>query len=1132
MAPRLIGWLWGSVASLFGAPRIKKKVRSKKSISPARRRAKTFTVTRILKYKTQILTNMTLYKLSKGNTVPGSNRVINIDQALKNRQRDFSGDAKAVKQWYWCDQCEGVYNNHKHTTCPGRAKKMTVGPMDILLGRKKKDQRDEAASSLPQQPLLNDENVSTINLDASTPEEIQEEESEAREKPWTSDAKYSWFAGSLDAVDRALTGDSGRANRCNQTRKDQTPCQCRPKGSIPKNLNSNIFLDPPNPLLFHEQNYDPMVWTRVRIYFWLPELFFSKWVKHMPCPKCGDVAGAVKRKGWSKNGPRRVSCLGREFDIIWKYYYCSECKCEFQGGDLDVIKKLPEFIQAQFPIAFRTSRTAIDKTFAALIDRQVVKGQSFADIQNMYQEINNTFYYQTMLSYMQLGLAERSEGSFIWSQHLIQEFPEYKERAGWYGIVPCTPFLVRAYEKRSSELYECRARFMSSLTGEVLKADHTYKIAKLPSINSTTPFKGMYSVLNEVGQVLGYWMTTSDSLTEIDSDLSALRLRNNGAPNSGIKLFYTDRCCLDDGQMFRFFPELLTSEDEPRRLLLDPFHFLNRFDVPKYHPLFKLFMSRLRMALFVDSYEDVMIARAIAALEDSSSARVSNGELAAQQKIRRKIPAAQLVTARVKNVVETFQMLDAYFRTDRFTKTAENCFKHLERGCLSDHPEVNLYREMPGGLNSRHKKFKCARGTSQNENYHGKVVEAYGGFRMRPELFDLILMDFNTRWNINRGISYGIYQEYKVYDISLINSIWDFFQKNRRHFSPNAQMHVAPFAQSTSELENFGCKATACRTKASVFDSTIDLEDADAELVVREATEGDSDEDFFEDAREMNYEALRREVLDKLYYKQYIPTEIRQPEEYSQLFDILEKTQKETVDGQEISELWNKQELKKMLEDGGFLKVQSKEVIELALKQAEEMAITAQSLDGNEHLLHDLNKNLRVMSTEVEILPALPAFEPDIITTNIFEEAGLIHGNEVFHDASDFVLNVPENTDRTDASVACRRWQIEWPRISLAQYCSELNAKFPPYIDDTQMNEYPDPDEIKVWKDHYGDGFGLCGGCFWPSFVWRNDGAKKTKFYINGHLCNSGICNVTGKQLNKNALKNYKKRVKRRKLNE
>ena len=45
----------------------------------------------------------------------------------------------------------------------------------------------------------------------------------------------------------------------------------------------------------------------------------------------------------------------------------------------------------------------------------------------------------------------------------------------------------------------------------------------------------------------------------------------------------------------------------------------------------------------------------------------------------------------------------------------------------------------------------------------------------------------------------------------------------------------------------------------------------------------------FEDALEMNYEGLRREVLNNMYFTQYLPSEIRKPEEYKKLLDILEQ---------------------------------------------------------------------------------------------------------------------------------------------------------------------------------------------------------------------------------------------------
>jgi hypothetical protein len=316
------------------------------------------------------------------------------------------------------------------------------------------------------------------------------------------------------------------------------------------------------------------------------------------------------------------------------------------------------------------------------------------------------------------------------------------------------------------------------------------------------------------------------------------------------------------------------------------------------------------------------------------------------------------------------------------------------------------------------------------------------------------------------------------------------FQKHRNHFAVSADLKLVPFAQSTKELERFGCNATAGRTRTSVFDATAELENADPDLVYHEV-----DQERFEDALEMNYEALRREVLDNLYYTQYIPTEIRQPEEYKKLLDILEQTQKNEVTSQEVSELWNRSELEKLLEEGGFMKVQSPEIIELALKQTQDMAATAQMLDGKEHLLQTLHTNLRTTSVEVEIKAALPA-----------AEVGNSGFNEVFYDATSFIQ----------------------PFVVGAS--SSSSRELPRNLTRDDMIDYPNPETIQRWKTLYGDTFGLCGGCYWPSFVSEDSEGKSKKIYINGHKRNAGTCNVTDKQLNKNALKSYKNKVKRVKL--
>ena len=222
------------------------------------------------------------------------------------------------------------------------------------------------------------------------------------------------------------------------------------------------------------------------------------------------------------------------------------------------------------------------------------------------------------------------------------------------------------------------------------------------------------------------------------------------------------------------------------------------------------------------------------------------------------------------------------------------------------------------------------------------------------------------------------------------------------------------------------------------------------------------------------------------------------------MLDILEQTQKKEVTSQEVSELWNRSELEKQLEEGGFMKVQSPEMIELALKQAQDMAATAQMLDGKEHLLQRLHSNLRLSSAEVQIQPALPP-----------TQLSLTLSNDVFYDAPNvmplFPAFVAENTDTSSSG-------------------SYLDSELPQNVDKNQIQHYPAPEAIQCWKDQFEETFGLCGGCFWPSFPWKDQEGKKTKLYINGHECNAGICNVTGKTLNKNALKSYKRKAKRRKL--
>jgi len=45
---------------------------------------------------------------------------------------------------------------------------------------------------------------------------------------------------------------------------------------------------------------NPSLWHARRVYFWVPELFYPRRVKHIPCPECGNVDGLVKMSGWNR----------------------------------------------------------------------------------------------------------------------------------------------------------------------------------------------------------------------------------------------------------------------------------------------------------------------------------------------------------------------------------------------------------------------------------------------------------------------------------------------------------------------------------------------------------------------------------------------------------------------------------------------------------------------------------------------------------------------------------------------------------------------------------------------------------------------------------------------------------------
>ena len=73
------------------------------------------------------------------------------------------------------------------------------------------------------------------------------------------------------------------------------------------------------------------------------------------------------------------------------------------------------------------------------------------------------------------------------------------------------------------------------------------------------------STMNEFGQIVGYWMTCTQSLCEIKSDMEAVARRYESTSQSGPTAFYTDNCCKDRRILSEAFPSLTNGVQDHHR---------------------------------------------------------------------------------------------------------------------------------------------------------------------------------------------------------------------------------------------------------------------------------------------------------------------------------------------------------------------------------------------------------------------------------------------------------------------------------------------------------------------------------------------------------------------------------------
>eukprot|EP00956_Cyclotella_meneghiniana_P037457 scaffold139138_cov23-Cyclotella_meneghiniana.AAC.1 len=89
--------------------------------------------------------------------------------------------------------------------------------------------------------------------------------------------------------------------------------------------------------------------------------------------------------------------------------------------------------------------------------------------------------------------------------------------------VPSAAYLI----SRVIILMESEANYwnkkMQLIDGRHLSGDHSFKLTKCILSNKTKPFTAMYTLMNEYGQVAGWWFTTGTGMNELEESFKKLK---------------------------------------------------------------------------------------------------------------------------------------------------------------------------------------------------------------------------------------------------------------------------------------------------------------------------------------------------------------------------------------------------------------------------------------------------------------------------------------------------------------------------------------------------------------------------------------------------------------------------------
>ena len=190
------------------------------------------------------------------------------------------------------------------------------------------------------------------------------------------------------------------------------------------------------------------------------------------------------------------------------------------------------------------------------------------------------------------------------------------------------------------------------------------------------------------------------------------------------------------------------------RVLLDPFHFMRRLDLPKRHSSQGEFCRALRDAMFIlDDYDKRNVARYLQTQNKTFEEMVNSNWKWVAKRVRRYIPSPLTLMSRFMEVIRIFaHQRDSESNLPLFSgktfKSAESMLEHIASGCLSDPPGEPLYFVRKFDEKARLNIYRCVRGTNSVEgSIHQKLLDKCATYNASPQFGDALMAAFRHRHN-------------------------------------------------------------------------------------------------------------------------------------------------------------------------------------------------------------------------------------------------------------------------------------------------------------------------------------------------------------------------------------------------